>query len=179
MQPMPSPMSTSDAPALLRTTPCVRRKSATRACPGCFGNRLPSARNRVVALRPIRRVPGNTSPIPTRHPAILQPRGSQGAAAPSCVRQFRSMPAASHISKGPSSQLKPARIASINRRRIASRLANAVRGKVPKRRKKRPEKSRCLIFGRIVGQQQPQPLLHRRPHSSPSPARAEPPWQVA
>jgi hypothetical protein len=37
MHPIPSPTSTSDAPGFDFTTPLLRLKSATRACPGCSG----------------------------------------------------------------------------------------------------------------------------------------------
>ncbi len=77
------------------------------------------------------------------------------------ARDCRGTPAASHISNGPSSQLKPARMAwSIEGASAAASpmLSAAV---VPQRSEKRPQERGGFVFGRVVGQQQPQTLAKR------------------
>ena len=107
MQAMPSPRSTSDAPGLVRRTPGERRKSATRAWPGTPGMGTSclvagwKQASRSGEYQAVRDTP--------RRASTGAPTGKARAFMRATVS---ATPAASHISKGPSSQLKPARIAA-------------------------------------------------------------------
>ena len=90
MAAMPSPKSISDAPALLLTTPFDLRKSTRAAMPAGCSTGTKAARE------------GSKTVLPAgARPYQGWPCGVGAASAPT----------ASHISKGPSSQLKPVRIA--------------------------------------------------------------------
>ena len=108
MQAMPSPRSTSDAPGLVRMGACLRRKSATRAWPGMAGTEMVWPVTGWIAGVAVLRVPTGSA---QRRSGRARVRRRADASA--FMRFTVSMtPAASHISKGPSSQLKPARMAA-------------------------------------------------------------------
>ncbi len=108
MQAMPSPRSTSEAPELVRMTPCVTAEIGDAGVAGNGGNgdelrRSPaeSRRRRRASTRLVRDA--------ARSLSTGAPTGSPRAFMRATVS---ATPAASHISKGPSSQLKPARMAA-------------------------------------------------------------------
>ena len=70
-------------------------------------------------------------------------------------------PAASHISKGPSSQLKPARMAASMEGASSATSPMRSAAKFQSEAEKRPEKGGGFVFGGVVGEQQAQALGKR------------------
>ena len=137
-----------------------------------IGSQLPVYR--IEALRPVVEY---HDPYSVRR-EDLQLRGSPAAPAPSCAQQSSVTPAASHISNGPSSQLKPACMArSIER--IPGHFANAIGRIVPQRTPETATKIAppCPLPDRSPAAAAAAPAPS--PHSWPSPAPAAPAWPSA
>ena len=88
-------------------------------------------------------------------------RGLTGSPSAFMRLTVEATPAASHISNGPSSQLKPARMA--RSMEAASPATSPMRSAavVPQRGEKGPEEGRGLVLGGIVGEQQAQAFRQR------------------
>src|SRR5882672_1938255 len=111
MQATPSPMSTNEAPAFFLTTPFDFLATSTDQTPGGT-----STRRKSVAARPQYLRPGAAVGSSAYQDFWPEERSFSTLAATGCPSLFMrptvaSTPAASQSSKGPSSQLKPRRMA--------------------------------------------------------------------
>src|SRR6202795_4846691 len=111
MQPTPSPRSTSDAPEFFLTTPFDFLATVTDHTPAgtCTACQLPVARSQY--LRPEAALESSAYQDFCPEASSFSTFAATGLPSFFMRATVASMPAASHSSKGPSSQLKPRRMA--------------------------------------------------------------------